>query len=100
MSHHRKATEFISVVDEQGRISIPEDVLRQVEGRVHVRLSPVHLSAQLHEKGVSEEEVEHLGAVQLESREQVVKFLLSEGALSGAAVFRMRAEKFVRGKAE
>lgn len=100
MSHHRKAAEFISVVDEHGRIRIPDDVRRQVESKVHVRLSSVHLAAQLREKGVSEDEVEHLGAVQLESREQVVKFLLSEGVLSHASSFKKRAEKFVRSDAK
>jgi hypothetical protein len=35
----------------------------------------------LKNKGVSEEEIERISGFQLESREQVVRFLLSEGAL-------------------
>ncbi len=99
MSYHKKAAEFIGVVDEQGNIRLPADLLRNIEPKVHVRLTPVHLNSQLKNRGVSEEEVEHLGAVQLEPREQVVKFLLSEGALSNNAAFCKRARKEIRGSA-
>ena len=100
MSHHRKSIEFIGVIGDDGRLSVPPEILGQVDGRVHVRLGPVHQSSLLREKGVSEEEVDHIGAVQLESREQVVKFLLSEGVLNNTSSFSKRARAFVKSKAE
>ena len=46
-----------------------------------VRLTAKALSAELKASNVSEAEIERIGSLQLESRDQVVKFLLSEGAL-------------------
>jgi hypothetical protein len=43
---------------------------------------------------VSEEEIERIGKVQFEDREHVVKFLSSEGMLSGNNAFRKRIKGF------
>ena len=93
--HRRRSMEFTAKVGRDGTIAVPEETLRQVQSgeKVHVRLSPIHLNAQLRERGVTEEEVDRISAAQLESRDQVVKFLLSEGSLGPDKAFRRRAEK-------
>lgn len=94
---HRKSTEFVVSVDEAGRIEVPGSMIDEFKGaKVHVRLSPLHLTTELKRRGVNEDEVELISAVQLETREQVVKFLLSEGALREDKSFVGRARMALR----
>lgn len=89
----RESVEFESAIDRKGKITIPSHIMREFGkrgGRVHVRLTTNTISAGLREREVSEEEIERISAMQLESREQVVKFLLSEGALQKRYLGRMR----------
>ncbi len=80
-----KSFEFTANVGERGEIAIPytlvEDYGLKPGTRVHVRVTDHALSERLNERGITEEEIQRIAALQLESREQVVKFLLSEGAL-------------------
>jgi bifunctional DNA-binding transcriptional regulator/antitoxin component of YhaV-PrlF toxin-antitoxin module len=80
-----KSFEFTANVGEHGEVVIPDSLLEdhglRPGTRVHVRLTDHALSEQLHKRGVTEEEIQRIVALQLESREQVLKFLLSEGAL-------------------
>lgn len=81
---HRESVEFESLIEASGTIVIPPRVVEEfgkVGKTVHVRLTARTMSAGLAERNVEEDEVERIGAIQLEPREQVVKFLLSEGAL-------------------
>lgn len=91
MDRSRRIVEFDAVVNEGGTIVIPDSVLQQLnnggKGRLHVRLSAPDLVADLKSRNVVETEVEEISAVQMESREQVIKFLMSEGALKGSRVF-------------
>lgn len=89
----RESVEFEGAIDRKGRITVPSHIIREFGkrgGRVHVRLTTNTISAGLRERDVSEREIERIGAMQLESREQVVKFLLSEGALQKKNPGRMR----------
>jgi hypothetical protein len=78
-----ETVEFDAVVDDQEKIAIPRHALRDlgsgVGKRVRVRLN--RHDELLHRNAVTEEEVEQITRLQLEPREQVVKFLLAEGAL-------------------
>ena len=88
---HRKSAEFEACVDKSGKIAVPESVMREFgsrSGTVHVRLTAKAISSGLLERSVSEEEIERISSTQLESREQVVKFLLSEGSLKKRAVLK------------
>jgi len=92
----KNISDFTGVLDGDGKIAVP-DALRKAltesgAGKIHVRVSPVTVNAVLKTQGVTEEEIDHLCNAQLETREQVVKFLLSEGALKGDAGFRRRAK--------
>ena len=92
-----KSFEFTANIGEHGEIAIP-DALLEDHGlkpgtRVHVRVTGHALSERLHKRGVTEEEIQHIAALQLESREQVVKFLLSEGALVKDAPRRRRTAR-------
>jgi len=85
--------EFDAPLDANGMIAVPAGVLaalrKEKNGRVHIRITGRALTDALRAKGVDEAEVDRIASLQMESRGQVLKFLLSEGALrrrwSGAA---------------
>ncbi len=84
IDQHRRSVEFDGEIDESGKIAIPEGFAKEIKGSsgtIHVRLTSKVISSELKERNVSEEEIERICLVQLESRDQVVKFLLSEGVL-------------------
>ena len=90
---HRESVEFESLIEASGTIVIPPYVVEEfgrVGRTVHVRLTAHTISAGLKERDVDEEEIERIAAIQLESRGQVVKFLLSEGALQKKTPRRTR----------
>jgi hypothetical protein len=81
---HTRSVEFEARIDGSGKITVPGSVakeFRRTPGAVHVRLTTHAVGDELRERDVKEEEIERVSKVQLESREQVVTFLLSEGAL-------------------
>lgn len=85
----RKSVEFDAMVDEGGRITLPETLIKEVgTNPIHVRLTMKSIHTDLKERSVSEDEIERIGAIQLEPREQVVKFLLSEGVLKRSSLRR------------
>lgn len=90
--------EFEATVGEDGNIVVPAAALQQLRHgageKLHVRLSATDLAADLKSRNVEEEEVEEIAALQLESREEVVKFLMCEGALKRSSSFlRVRRRK-------
>jgi hypothetical protein len=88
--------EFDATIDDEGRIVVPGGVAKRFAGkRIHVRLSSEEIAAGLQARGVAEDEVEEIVRVQLESRDQVVKFLMTEGALRKSKRFasRMRGKR-------
>jgi bifunctional DNA-binding transcriptional regulator/antitoxin component of YhaV-PrlF toxin-antitoxin module len=89
-----RSCEFTSTIGEKGEIVIPDTLLGdyglQPGTRVHVRLTDHALAARLRERGITEDEIQRIAGLQLESREQVVKFLLSESALHGVKDVRQR----------
>ena len=94
MEHKHASNEFEALIDDDGRITVPAEMAKQFSGRrLHVRLHREEISVGLREKDVTEDEVERIARVQLESREQVVKFLLTEGTLKGNTAFLRRAGK-------
>lgn len=91
--HHRVSVEFEAMIEGNGSINIPKEVLAGFKGgrnKVHVRLTSNAVGARLRHRGVSEDEIETISRVQLEPRDQVVKFLMSEGALRGTSGRRSR----------
>jgi len=88
MGAHRSSVEFETTLDQSGKIEVPEGVskeLRKYSGAIHVRLTAKAISSELRARNVNEEEIERISSIQFESRDQVVKFLLSEGALEKSA---------------
>ncbi len=79
-------------VGNDGDLVIPKDALDRLNIRqgasVHIRLSPAVLSGALRARNVTEEEIEAIAALQLEPRENVVRFLATESAMSGNKNFR------------
>lgn len=84
MADHRKSVEFETTLDQSGKIVVPESVLEEFgkrSGAVLIRLTAKAITSELKARNVNEEEIERMGSVQRESRDQVIRFLLSEGAL-------------------
>ena len=86
MSHERRTLEFEAHITDNGTITVPPQVLEALGSHaragLNVRLTSTVLAGELHVNGATEEEVERIASLQLESREQVIGFLLSEGALA------------------
>lgn len=78
------SVEFETVVGRGGGITLPPELARRFrEGEdVIVRLTRGRVDSALRRRHVTEEEIAHIAGVQLEARENVVRFLKSEGALA------------------
>jgi len=83
---HVHTAEFEANVDHGGNIRIPEDLVKVLDladgGKVSVRVTGRSAMTVLNRRGVTNEEIDRIAAMQLESPDQVVKFLLTEGILS------------------
>ncbi|MFN0156526.1 MAG: AbrB/MazE/SpoVT family DNA-binding domain-containing protein [Bacteroidota bacterium] len=94
---HTKSVEFEARVGDDGTIRLPVPVVDllgiQPGTKLQVRVSSTELSAALNGRQVTEEEIGRIAALQLEPREQVVKFVLSEGAAGKNSPFRLRLKK-------
>jgi len=101
--HSRKSVEFEGTINQHGNIAVPQAVLDDLGGKsrekIHVRLTGRVISSKLRERRVKEEEIERIATTQLESRDQVLKFLLSEGALRYNKGIRRRLTTFAKGPA-
>jgi hypothetical protein len=75
--------EFDGIIDPNGRIPVPQPVLERLRGgrKVRVRLTLHRIVSELKRRSVTEDEIDRIARVQLETRDQVVRFLFSEGAL-------------------
>ena len=95
--------EFEGTLDEEGRIAVPRAAIaefRKGRGRIRVRLMRPVVGSDLELKGVSDEEIDRIAAVQHESPEQVVKFLLCQGTLRKHKRFRARIGTYQRRTAD
>ena len=85
-------------VEQNGTAIIPARHLERLGigpgSRMRVKLIPRKLSRELVQRGVTEEEIEQIGSLQLEPRQNVLGFLSSEGALRGDKKFRRRMRDF------
>jgi len=88
---------FESEVDGEGNVRFSRPVAVDLHlkkgARVTVRIIGGVLSPALTSRGVTDDEVERIGTVQLEEREQVSTFLESEGILFRNRDFRRRAAR-------
>ena len=93
----KESVEFDLRVGRNGDLLIPKNVLDRLKirdgSRLHVRLTTKTLSEELKARHVTEEEIESVAALQLEPRENVVKFLSTESGLSGNTRFLARVRK-------
>jgi DNA-binding transcriptional regulator/RsmH inhibitor MraZ len=97
MEHRRSRNEFEARIDEKGNIAVPADVAQHFAGkRLRIHLSPHEINAELQRRMVGEEEIEEIARMQLEPREQVVRFLLTEGMLRKDAAFIRRIQRAKR----
>ena len=96
MERSYPSIEFEAKVLPGGSIKIPAPLLQSMTGVkvVTIRLTKGVVSKKLRRRNVTEEEIERIAGMQLEQREQVVRFLESEGALAGSKPFGKRAAPF------
>ncbi|HTY37110.1 MAG TPA: hypothetical protein VMH23_08350 [Bacteroidota bacterium] len=87
--------EIVARVGHDGSAVIPADALSgshvQPGSTIRVRLVSDELPRRLRQRNVTEEEIESIIERQLEDRQNVVRFLMSEGALERDAGFLRRA---------
>ena len=83
---HVHVAEFDANIEQGGTVRIPEDLVKALGlsdgGKVSVRVTGRSAMTLLSRSGVTNEEIDRIAAMQLESPDQVVKFLLTEGILS------------------
>jgi hypothetical protein len=98
MEKAKHSVEFEAEVDGEGRVhfsrSVTNDLRLSRGAKVTVRIVAGVLSRELTARNVSDEEIERIGNVQLEDRDQVVKFLMSEGILAKDRAFKKRMKGF------
>ena len=93
MEHQSSGNEFEARIDHDGKITVPSRLVQLYSGKkLHIRIHREEVSIRLRDKDVTEEEIDRISSVQHESHEQVVKFLLSEGALFESPAFKRRAK--------
>jgi hypothetical protein len=100
MEHPYPVIEFEARVTAEGMIPLPSHLARSMTpgSSVIVRLTHGTIHRTLRKRGVSEGEIEHIASLQLEPRENVVRFLAMEGTLSRDTSFLRRVQS--RGKAK
>ncbi|MGB2867487.1 MAG: hypothetical protein WBD36_03475 [Bacteroidota bacterium] len=96
----QQSAEIALRIDRNGVLTVPAETLARLKARagstVHVRLTVDVVSKSLAKRTVTEEEIESIGRLQLEPRENVIKFLVAEGMLAGNRGFRDRAHRLLR----
>lgn len=93
----KSVQEFEGVLEQDGTIGVPPEIAERFSGaKLHVRIEKKEINDRLMKNNVTEEEIERISALQLESREQVIKFLLSQGMLAKRASGRRRGKEAVR----
>lgn len=90
--------EFEAVIEHDGLIRLPRTLSSTLTAGAHVtvRLSEGVVSRSLRKRNVTEEEIEQIALVQLETRDDVVRCLKSEGALASNRAFRQRATSLLQ----
>ena len=89
MERKKSDNEFEAVIGDDATIVVQHGLAKRFVGKkLHVRLRSEEVASELMEKNVTEEEIERIANIQLESREQVVKFLLTEGSLRTSSLLR------------
>jgi|WetSurMetagenome_2_1015567.scaffolds.fasta_scaffold1260786_1 hypothetical protein len=100
MKRVKESAEAEIRVERDGSGILPASLLQQLPAhpgtRVRVRVTSRALGSDLTARGVTEEEIEAIAALQIEGRANVVSFLSSEGALSADKGFRRRAKRIGR----
>ncbi len=94
MEKAKHSIEFEAEIDSDGRVQFSRSVAGELSlaqgSKVTVRIVGGVLSKGLSVRNVTDEEIERIGKIQFEDREHVVRFLTSEGILSGSGAFRKR----------
>lgn len=97
----RESAEIDLKIPDMGNLLIPAGVLNRLKvsrgDKVHIKVTTSVLSVQLKQRNVTEEEIEHIAALQIEPKENVIKCLATESRFSRNKGFKRRAHG-LRGK--
>ena len=98
MEHSYPAVEFEATIDEEGVVHIPAAIASTLHKgkRYTVRIIKGSIPRSLSLRGISEDDVECMAMIQLESREDILRFLHAESSLSDNRMFRRRAGNVLR----
>ena len=81
-------------VNASGDVTVPRAFLEAIGvaagAHVQVRITASRRAGTLKKRGITEEEIDGIAALQLEAREQVVRVLSVEGTLASHGRFRQR----------
>ena len=93
MEHPYPSIEFEAEIGPAGTIKIPVHVTKKLKkvNRVTIRLTEGVVSKTLQRRCVTEDEIEQIAELQLERRENIIRFLESEGVLADNRLFLRRA---------
>ena len=94
MEHPYPSVQFEAEYAAEGTIRVPVAVTRILKtgSKVTVRLTNGVVSKVLNDRRVTEDEIEHISALQLEQRDHVIRFLGEEGTLAANSSFVKRAK--------
>ncbi len=92
------SVEFEAILEEDGTITIPSSIAKRMKRgeRLTIRMTKGVVSKALRRRNITEEEIERISTLQLEQRENVIRFFESEGALAGERLFLQRAAAMMR----
>lgn len=84
--------EFEAELDAEGRLALPKGLRSRIMPgkRITVTITEGTVSRSLRDRNITEHDVEHIAALQLEQREHVLRFLKAEGAFAGKTAFGKR----------
>ena len=94
MEHPYPSVQFEAEFTAEGTIKIPAALARTLKpgDKVTVRLTNGIVSKALRDRRVTEDEIEHISALQLEQRDHVIQFLSEEGIMAANTSFVKRAK--------
>lgn len=89
MEKAKHSIQFEAEVDSEGKVAFSkrvDDLQLHAGAKVTVNIFGGVLSKHLTRLGVTEEEIEQIGTMQLEDREHVITFLSSQGVLKKSGI--------------
>ena len=101
MEQKNPAVEFETEVQGDGTLRLPKSIAARLRKGIPytVRIAQGSVPRSLRVRNVTEHEIETIAALQMEHRENVIRFLRAGGSMSGNMSFRLRGKALFARKA-